>query len=155
MRNKRVAARLALLLGFVGIHKFYLGRIRLGILYYLLSLAPTPWIYLIPMILSIYDFFIIVSSSKEAFDNKYNKEITYYIGSRSPQNSLSGSEALEIYIIKFCSENKDRGVTMSEIIIEVGIEPLKCKEVVNKLVKEDLLDFKNRPSDGAVVYSTF
>lgn len=65
-KNKIVAAVLSFFLGFIGIHKFYLGRNTAGILYLIFSLST------IPFILSIIDGIILLLMSDEEFDRKYN-----------------------------------------------------------------------------------
>lgn len=64
--NKYIAAVLALLLGGLGIHKFYLGQIGMGIIYLLFS-----WTF-IPMIIALVEAVIYLSMSDTAFANKYN-----------------------------------------------------------------------------------
>ena len=67
MKDKGTAVVLALLLGSIGIHRFYLEQWVYGILYLLFS-----WTF-IPLIISIIDFLIFLVMSKESFDTKYNK----------------------------------------------------------------------------------
>ena len=71
MKDKNVAAILALLLGYFGVHRFYLGQIGLGLLYF---------IPVVGVILSIIDFIAFLSMDQDVFDIKYNKrymETTY------------------------------------------------------------------------------
>lgn len=68
MKDKNVAALLAIFLGMFGAHRFYLGQIKLGILYCLLSLVG------ISVILMIIDFFVFLIMDKEIFDLKYNRK---------------------------------------------------------------------------------
>lgn len=63
--NKYIAAVLALLLGGLGIHKFYLGQIGIGIVYLLFS-----WTF-IPMIIALVEAVIYLSMSDVDFANKY------------------------------------------------------------------------------------
>jgi TM2 domain-containing membrane protein YozV/predicted RNA-binding Zn-ribbon protein involved in translation (DUF1610 family) len=44
VKNKLVAGLLAIFLGGFGIHKFYLGRIGIGIVYLIFTWALIPWI---------------------------------------------------------------------------------------------------------------
>lgn len=66
IKNKIVAAVLAIFLGGLGIHKFYLGKKLLGVLYLLFC-----WTY-VPGILGIVDGILILTSTDENFMKKYN-----------------------------------------------------------------------------------
>lgn len=67
MRKDRIsAALLAVFLGFIGIHKFYLGNTKAGVLYIIFF-----WTF-IPSILALIDFAIILFMDDAAFDAKYN-----------------------------------------------------------------------------------
>ncbi len=71
MRNKNVAAILALFLGMFGIHRFYLGQIGRGILYLFFF-----WMVPVMFIISIVDMVSLFAMDQEDFDAKYNKK--YY-----------------------------------------------------------------------------
>jgi TM2 domain-containing membrane protein YozV len=66
LKSKVVAGVLALLLGGLGIHKFYLGQIGKGILYILFC-----WTY-IPAIISFIEGIMILVKSDADFEAKYN-----------------------------------------------------------------------------------
>ncbi|MEM9458840.1 MAG: NINE protein [Myxococcota bacterium] len=66
MKDKNVAAILALFMGGIGVHKFYLGRIGAGVLYLLFSLT------FIPAFLGVIDFFVLALMDKDEFDRRYN-----------------------------------------------------------------------------------
>lgn len=65
-KSRTVALLLTFFLGGFGIHKFYLGKPGQGALYFLFC-----WTF-IPVIISFFEFWIMVFSSKEKFDQKYN-----------------------------------------------------------------------------------
>lgn len=65
IKNKIVAGILALLLGGLGVHKFYLGQTGKGILYLLFC-----WTY-VPALLSFIEGLIILCSNDENFQIKY------------------------------------------------------------------------------------
>lgn len=72
-KSKKTATILAFpILGCLGIHKFYLGQIGQGILFFLFSFL------LIPAIISLFEFISYLSMSAEKFDNKFNPEYSYY-----------------------------------------------------------------------------
>jgi TM2 domain-containing membrane protein YozV len=72
-KSKKTATILAFpILGSLGIHKFYLGQIGQGIMYFIFSFL------LIPAIISLFEFISYLSMSMEKFDNKFNPEYSYY-----------------------------------------------------------------------------
>ena len=66
MRNRTIAALLAFFLGYLGIHKFYLGENLAGVLYLLFF-----WTF-IPGIIAFFEFIGLIIMSDQAFDAKYN-----------------------------------------------------------------------------------
>lgn len=66
MKDKNVAAVLALFLGWFGVHKFYLGRIGAGIVYLVFF-----WT-MIPALLGMIDFFVLALMENDEFNRKYN-----------------------------------------------------------------------------------
>jgi len=66
MKSKFATALLAFFLGGLGIHRFYLGQTKLGLLYLLFC-----WTF-IPALISVLDFFIFIFMSEDNFNYKYN-----------------------------------------------------------------------------------
>ena len=66
-KNKTKAMLLAFLTGGLGIHKFYLGRKKAGIIYLLLCWTG------IPVLISIYDLIKLIMMSDDEFDKEYNQ----------------------------------------------------------------------------------
>ena len=71
MKSKTVAALLALFLGGIGIHKFYLGQIVMGILYLLLC-----WT-LVPAIVAFIESLVLFGMDDKNFQRKYNPDEYY------------------------------------------------------------------------------
>lgn len=69
-RDRTTAALLALFLGVAGAHKFYLGSIKMGIIYILISLTAIG--FAITLALSIYDALVLFTMSEEKFSKNYN-----------------------------------------------------------------------------------
>ena len=67
-KSRITAALLALLLGGIGAHKFYLGKILQGIFYLVFS-----WT-LIPGFIALFEFIILITMSDERFDARYGKQ---------------------------------------------------------------------------------
>lgn len=67
MRNKVTAALLALFLGSIGVHKFYLGQNFAGILYLLFFWTG------FPAIIAFFEFLGLILMSDRAFDAQYNQ----------------------------------------------------------------------------------
>ncbi|MBA2872776.1 TM2 domain-containing membrane protein YozV [Anoxybacillus calidus] len=66
MKNKVVAGVLAILLGGLGIHKFYLGKLGQGILYFIFAWTG------IPSIIGLIEGILYLVQSDEEFNQKYN-----------------------------------------------------------------------------------
>lgn len=70
MKDKTNAALLALLLGPLGAHKFYLGRTGIGVVYLVLTLTfVLAWI---PAIAGFIDFMVLALMDKDEFNRRYN-----------------------------------------------------------------------------------
>ncbi|MBS5798046.1 MAG: NINE protein [Dysgonomonas mossii] len=74
MKNKTVAALLAIFLGCLGIHKFYLGKGWQGVLYLLITVFTLGIAGIIIAIISLIEGIILISMSDKEFDMKYNKQ---------------------------------------------------------------------------------
>ena len=66
MKNRFIAALLAIFLGGFGVHKFYLGK--WNVIFYLLLC----WTY-VPVIIAFIEGVLYLVNGEEAFDKKYNK----------------------------------------------------------------------------------
>lgn len=69
MKSRTTAAILAIFLGGLGVHRFYLGQTGLGIIYLLFF-----WTF-IPAVVAIIDFLIWLTMTDEKFNEKYNQGI--------------------------------------------------------------------------------
>ena len=70
MRNKTTATVLALCLGGIGGHKFYLGKSGEGVLCVLFV-----WTF-IPQIIAFFDTIVLLCMSQEKFDKEYNSGLS-------------------------------------------------------------------------------
>jgi TM2 domain-containing membrane protein YozV len=70
MKDKTTAALLALLLGPIGAHKFYLGRSGMGVVYLVLSFTFV--LSFIPLIAGFIDFIVLALMDKDEFNRRYN-----------------------------------------------------------------------------------
>ena len=68
IKDKNIAAIMALFGGFFGLHRYYLGQVGLGIAYTVFAIT------FIPAFIAFIDFIVFISQSKLSFDAKYNKE---------------------------------------------------------------------------------
>ena len=67
MKNKVAAGVLAILLGGLGVHKFYLGKLGQGILYLIFSWTG------IPSIIGLIEGILYLTQTDEEFNAKYNQ----------------------------------------------------------------------------------
>lgn len=66
MKDKNTAALLAFFLGWAGAHKFYLGQIGSGIVYFLFSWTGIPWF------VAIIEFIMLALMDQDEFDRRFN-----------------------------------------------------------------------------------
>ncbi len=69
MKDKSTAAILALFMGGIGLHKFYLGRIGAGVLYLIFSFT------FVPVLLGLIDFFVLALMDPDEFNRRYNSHL--------------------------------------------------------------------------------
>ncbi|RMF04748.1 MAG: NINE protein [Bacteroidetes bacterium] len=73
MKHKTIAAILAFTVGYIGVHRFYLGEVGKGIFYiFLLPIFILMGLWAIPFIVGFIDGAKFLSMSQEDFDKKYN-----------------------------------------------------------------------------------
>ena len=89
MKSRIVAGLLAISLGSLGVHKFYLGKTVLGILYLLFF-----WTY-IPGIVGFVEGILILISSDESFNEKYNENKALLVS-----ESVAGGDARQLNDVK-------------------------------------------------------
>ncbi|MFJ5714194.1 TM2 domain-containing protein [Neobacillus sp. NPDC093127] len=68
MKSKVTAGVLGILLGSLGIHKFYLGKIGMGIIYILFSWTG------IPGLIGLIEGILYLTKSDEEWDRQYNSK---------------------------------------------------------------------------------
>lgn len=83
MKNRAIAALLAIFLGSFGIHKFYLGQNIAGVIYFLFS-----WTF-IPGIVAFFEFLGFIFMSDAAFDARYNPNYNLQNMRASYQDTVS------------------------------------------------------------------
>ena len=107
-KSKTVAILLALFLGDIGVHKFYLGQILQGILYLVFC-----WTF-IPVILSIIDIIIYLCMSDQAFQKKYggvsanNQQQVYQQPYQQPYHQPNISQG-KVVFCSSCGTKVDAG----------------------------------------------
>ncbi|MEK7254011.1 MAG: NINE protein [Bacteroidota bacterium] len=79
MKDKTVAGILALFLGWLGFHRFYLGQVGLGILYLVFCWFPLIWL------IAFIDGIGLLSMDNQRFDEKYNKHSQPAFGGRATE----------------------------------------------------------------------
>lgn len=114
MKSKTTAAILAIFLGGIGVHRFYLNQSGLGILYLLFC-----WTF-IPLVVSLIDFIWLLTMDENRFNQKFNSNyhtpypnhtnITVNNGTQNqPHTSTSTSDE-----IKKLYDLKEKGIITQE-----------------------------------------
>ncbi|MVZ60918.1 NINE protein [Sphingobacterium humi] len=106
MKSRSTAVILALLLGGIGIHRFYLGETWIGLFYLLFC-----WTF-IPLFFSIIDFFCFLFMSDLNFNRRYNFtriKVGYYSEAELDNNYEDNSKVLSSEIEKL-HQLKEKGI---------------------------------------------
>ncbi len=102
MKDRIIAALLALFFGIFGVHHFYLGNKSKGILYLIFF-----WT-IIPAIISFIEGILFLVQDQESFDEKYNNGISSNVG----RSSGIAEELERLYSLK------ERGIISEAEFIE-------------------------------------
>ncbi len=143
MKDKNVTAILALLLGYFGVHRFYLGQIGLGLLY--LLIPP------LGVILAIIDFIVFLSMDQEVFDTKYNKqyvETTYRYQKRRDTDFQRKRRATPVGRPKRSDLRKERQEAVER---QRRANQKRAIAKVNPFKKSGILKFKDYDFEEAIV----
>jgi TM2 domain-containing membrane protein YozV len=105
MRNRTVAALLAFFVGWIGVHKFYLGHNVAGIFYILFC-----WTW-IPGIIAFFEFIGLLMMSDQDFNAKYNAQ---YIVSNNAYGSIQESSRDKTATLMELKKLYDAGVITAE-----------------------------------------
>lgn len=133
MKNKKTTALLALFLGGLGVHRFYLGEILKGLISILFTWTIIPWI------IGIVDFFKFNSMSNEFFDVKFNKKLNIHCSTCETllsQENISfwnlgeGNPVCKLCFNKFRQKSRETG--------KYEFDDNEIKQIVNS-------EIKNRP----------
>jgi len=84
MKDKTLTGLLAIFLGWAGIHRFYLGQVKLGI-FYVISMFVG-----VSLILGLIDAVVFLTMDQEDFDDKYNSKEAHY--ERTSRRRASGKD---------------------------------------------------------------
>lgn len=93
MKNKVIAGIFGILFGGIGIHHFYLGDTKKGLIYLLCSILLC-WTLIVPLCFSIaglIEGIILLCKDDNEFDDKYNN------GAHSASTALNNAQALSNY----------------------------------------------------------
>jgi TM2 domain-containing membrane protein YozV len=97
-RNKTTAALLALTLGWMGGHKFYLGETNAGLIYAL-------WFWtLIPLLISLYEAIVLVEMSVTTFNMTYNIELVLQLIDPPEE---TGSPKMDVFTMEISREDEE------------------------------------------------
>jgi TM2 domain-containing membrane protein YozV len=116
MKDKTTAGVLAVMLGGLGVHKFYLGRMGAGIAYFLFSWTG------IPFILGLIEGVSYLSMSPERFNAEYNPEFhlssLYFARGLLPQSQAQPhtqpNQAPQNIVVSVSNPNQGASVSIAD-----------------------------------------
>ncbi len=141
MKNKTVAGILALVAGYMGLHRFYLGQVGLGIGYIILLpifLVTGLWFFLF---IGLIDAIALFSMDQGAFNAKYNKHLEGNQGSFKNRNERRKQNRNQRY--------EDRNSRRYEQVAPKRSSSPKKKPHL----KEGKAKFKDYDYEGAIIDS--
>lgn len=127
-------------LGFVGIHRFYLGKPISGLLWFLtwglFGMGQIFDLLLIPEMVEEKNFQLRARLTEARYPHL------------PPANVPSPSDTHSI--LKLLSERAE--ATLADCILATGQETAKIKALLEQMQRDELIEVGNRESDGAIVY---
>ena len=181
MKDKNVAGLFAVFLGAFGVHRFYLGQIKLGVLYAMLCFTG------ISAIIGVIDAIVFFKMSPEEFDRKYNQANNYeqiprdrkYIDHRKRNQThrktapppkvkrqnpykLSGIQKYKDYDYEEAIEDfrKALAINSKDIAVHFNLacaysiteQPQKALEHLDKAIEYGFVDFDKIKNHDALAY---
>ncbi len=140
MKDKNLAGILALFFGWLGIHRFYLGQIGLGIAY-----AMFFWI---SWIFSIIDAIAFFSMDKDNFDIKYNKD--YYKAVRRKETDFDRNKYRHRSQRSQESRPRDRSQNRSDYQRREKIQDRSITKKHNPYKQSGIRKFREFDYQGAI-----
>jgi TM2 domain-containing membrane protein YozV len=151
-KEKDIAGILALLFGFIGLHRFYLGQRGKGILYLLLVFTG------ISLILGLIDAFTFFSMDNKTFDIKYNRDFLRVLPKKEFEKSVKNkTEERNTFVksgkLKFLSYDYDGAIVDFSKALELNPREIAahfniaCAYSLNENVEKALFHL-----DKAILY---
>lgn len=130
MKDKNVAGILALFLGWLGVHRFYLGQVGRGFLYLIFCWFPLIWL------IALIDAIGLLSMDQDRFDKKYNKEYLLFRRKLEPDFERK--------------PRADYGKAMRKRPIDRHLQAKRVKAPANPYKDSGVKKFKAYDYEGAV-----
>lgn len=143
MKKKNIAGVLAFFAGYMGLHRFYLGQVGLGIAYiFLVPILMLSGLWFVSFI-GLLDALLFFTMDRDAFDAKYNKD---YVddGSRSHQRTHRAKERNKRY---HKPEKTRREKTHNSSLKKM--KPSRSKS--SAFLKEGIKKFKDYDFEAAII----
>lgn len=148
MKDKTTAIVLAIFLGGIGAHQFYLKNTTKAVLYLLFFWTG------IPLLISFFDVIILLTKSKDDFDRLYNKQnVRVFLGLSKYLNEYpqATQDTLKLLYWELKYVKGNHGIAQKQVqdfmhtrIKETGLnEKEQIKTYLTNGLKEEVLDYDN------------
>lgn len=144
MKKKNIAGVLALFAGYIGLHRFYLGQVGLGIAYiFLIPILVASGMWFMSF-LGLLDAVLFFTMDRDAFDAKYNKD--YFEDRQRPRHRTKRAKERDAKRSKRTTKGTtdDRHKTSLK-----KMKPSRAKSTA--FLKEGISKFKDYDFEGAIV----
>ncbi|MGV3525573.1 MAG: TM2 domain-containing protein [Candidatus Sericytochromatia bacterium] len=138
-KNRYLAALLAFSLGWIGIHKYYMGQIGWGIAYTLFS-----WTF-IPALAATIEGILYLTRSDEDFVRRYGRPTLLESHTiLQPNSALNPGIDYERFLLQFARQHKGR-ISLAHLMADSQLDLDQAEEALARLAAKGLVESEISP----------